>query len=175
MCGIAGIYRPGLGPVSRDLIRQMSDSMTHRGPDADGLYTDADFGFAHRRLSILDLSSAGNQPMSTSDGKLLVVFNGEIYNYLDLKFQLSEKGHRFFSKSDTEVLLHGYREWGLDVIPKLNGMFAFAIWDKKERKLILARDRYGQKPIYFWSYSGELVFASEIKAILKQKFSWQKN
>ncbi|HOX22057.1 MAG TPA: asparagine synthase (glutamine-hydrolyzing) [Elusimicrobiales bacterium] len=167
MCGIAGIYRPGLDPVSHGLIRAMTDAIAHRGPDGEGHYVDADLALGHRRLAILDLTDAGRQPMSTSDGRYVVVFNGEIYNHAELRLQLQEKGHQFHSRTDTEVLLHGYREWGEAIIPKLNGMFAFALWDKKERSLLLARDRYGVKPLYFWKNGAELVFASEIKAILK--------
>jgi asparagine synthase (glutamine-hydrolysing) len=167
MCGIAGIYRPGQEPISHKVIKKMTDAIAHRGPDGEGYFIDIDIALGHRRLAILDLTAAGSQPMSTADGQIVVVYNGEIYNHLDLRFQLQERGYRFNSRTDTEVLLYGYREWGLDIIPKLNGMFAFALWDARERELILARDRYGIKPLYFWRNGREIVFASEIKTILQ--------
>jgi len=145
----------------------MTDAIAHRGPDGDGYYVDVNLALGHRRLAILDLTPAGNQPMSDSDGQFIVVFNGEIYNYAELKLRLQERGHVFVSRTDTEVLLHGYREWGLKMIPMLNGMFAFALWDSKNRELILARDRFGVKPLYLWRNGTEFVFGSEIKAILR--------
>jgi asparagine synthase (glutamine-hydrolysing) len=167
MCGIAGLYRPKGEPIQHRVIKAMTDSIAHRGPDGEGHFIDVDVALGHRRLSIIDLTTAGSQPMSTADGQIVLVFNGEIYNFQELRLQLQERGHRFQSHTDTEVILHGYREWGLDVIPKLNGMFAFALWDARERKLVLARDRFGIKPLYVWQRDGELVFASEIKAILE--------
>ncbi|MGA2587797.1 MAG: asparagine synthase (glutamine-hydrolyzing) [Candidatus Aminicenantales bacterium] len=167
MCGIVGIYRPGGEPIAHKVIKKMSDAVAHRGPDGEGHFVDVDIALGHRRLAILDLTAAGSQPMSTTDGQFVIVFNGEIYNHQDLRHQLREHGHRFVSRTDTEVLLHGYREWGPAIIPKLNGMFAFALWDAKQRELIIARDRYGIKPLYFWRNEGEFVFASEIKAILQ--------
>jgi len=167
MCGIAGIYRPGGEPIPHQVIRTMTDAIKHRGPDDDGYYVDNDIALGHRRLSIIDLSVAGSQPMSTDDGHYVLIYNGEIYNYQELRLKLKEKGYRFQSKTDSEVILHGYREWGLDVIPKLNGMFAFGLWDNQKRSLILSRDRYGIKPLYFWKQGKQLVFASEIKAILE--------
>lgn len=167
MCGIVGIYRPGQAPVEERLIRKMADALIHRGPDAEGVFVNNDIALGHRRLAVLDLTSAGNQPMSTQDGRIVVSYNGQIYNFQELRRQLQEAGFRFATRTDTEVLLHGYAAWGLDLIPRLNGMFAFALWDARERELILARDRFGIKPLYFWKNDLEFVFASEIKAILE--------
>lgn len=165
MCGIAGVYREH--PVSRELIKSMTDAIAHRGPDGEGYYVDGNLAMGHRRLAILDLSPAGAQPMATDDGRFVIVFNGEIYNHLELKKELQNSGCSFNSRSDTEVLLQGYRVWGTDLISKLNGMFAFALWDKVKRQLILARDRFGVKPLYIWVQGKQVVFGSEIKAILK--------
>ena len=167
MCGIAGIYRPGQEPISHKLIKRMTDAIAHRGPDGEGYFIDIDIALGHRRLAVLDLTAAGNQPMSTLDRQLVVSYNGEIYNFRELRRELEGYGYRFNSRTDTEVLLHGYREWGMDLVPKLNGMFTFALWDSKERELILVRDRYGIKPLYLWRNNKEYVFASEIKAILQ--------
>lgn len=166
MCGITGILKFNGEKVSGSVIQKMTDAITHRGPDDEGVYINGSVGFGHRRLSILDLSTAGRQPMQTVDKALTVSFNGEIYNYADLKKELEKKGHKFFSRTDTEVLLHGYREWGLDLIPKLNGMFAFSLWDDENKKLVIARDRNGIKPLYIWVREKEIIFGSEIKAIL---------
>ena len=127
-------------------------------------YTNYQIGLGHRRLSILDLSMAGHQPMKFEH--LTIIYNGEVYNFLQLRAELEAKGHRFRSKSDTEVLIHGYEEEGIDFVQKLNGMFAFALWDAKERTLYLCRDRFGVKPLYWWYREGTFIFASEIKAIL---------
>lgn len=167
MCGIAGIYRPGQAAISYELIKKMTDAIAHRGPDGEGHFVDKDVALGHRRLAVLDLTAAGNQPMSTADRRFVISYNGEIYNFRELRRELENLGYRFNSRTDTEVILHGYREWGLDLIPRLNGMFAFALWDASERKLILVRDRYGIKPLYIWRNGSEYVFASEIKAILK--------
>ncbi|MDD5680952.1 MAG: asparagine synthetase B, partial [Candidatus Omnitrophica bacterium] len=167
MCGIAGIYRPGQESIERGLIKKMTDAIAHRGPDGEGHFIDRDIALGHRRLAVLDLTPAGNQPMLTADRQLVVSYNGEIYNFRELRRELENLGYRFNSRTDTEVILHGYREWGLDLIPRLNGMFAFALWDAKKRELILARDRYGIKPLYLWKNGKEYVFASEIKAILQ--------
>ena len=168
MCGIAGIVGVARGRAGEDRLRRMRDTMVHRGPDDSGVWHDdpAEVGLAHRRLSIIDLSPAGSQPMSTDDRRLHLVFNGEIYNHVELRKELEARGHRFRGKSDSEVLLHGFREWGEALLPRLVGMFAFAVWDSERRRLFAARDRLGIKPLYFWSGSGELLFASEIKALL---------
>lgn len=166
MCGIAGIYRPGGAPVELRVLEAMTAAIAHRGPDGEGIYIDRDFGVGHRRLSIIDLSKAAAQPMTTAEGDVVIVYNGEIYNFRELREELAAKGHVFRSRSDTEVILRGYKEWGRDVIPRLNGMFAFALWDVKTRTLILTRDRFGIKPLYVWMRPHEVAFASEIKALL---------
>ncbi|MCB0162677.1 MAG: asparagine synthase (glutamine-hydrolyzing) [Anaerolineae bacterium] len=170
MCGIAGIYAFGeQAPlVSRELVETMRDTMTHRGPDDAGIFVSNDrrLGLAHRRLSIIDLSSAGHQPMSNEDETLWITYNGEIYNYADYVPELKSRGHRFKSQTDTEVLLHLYEEYGSEMVHCLRGMFAFAIWDSRRRELFLARDRIGVKPLYYSVQGGRFFFASEIKAIL---------
>lgn len=169
MCGIAGIYRPGGKPIETELIRKMTDSIAHRGPDGEDHYilNECGLAFGHRRLSIIDLSSAGKQPMQANDGNAVIIFNGEIYNFAELRAELQKSGHHFTSGTDTEVILRGYLQWGLDVIPKLNGMFAFALWDNSKKELILVRDRFGIKPLYIWNRGNEIVFASEVKAIMQ--------
>lgn len=167
MCGFAGIFNVNGNPVPSRVLETMSRNLAHRGPDGDGLYVDESLGFAHRRLAILDLSRSGNQPMSNSRDDLVVVYNGEIYNFKTLRKDLQKKGYSFRSQTDTEVLLHGYDEYGIDFVNQCNGMFAFALWDKKKRTLFLCRDRYGIKPLYVWNDGNTVIFASEIKAILK--------
>jgi asparagine synthase (glutamine-hydrolysing) len=164
MCGIAGIINGG----NAELLGRMSDIIAHRGPDDAGLewFADSSSGLAFRRLSIIDLSAAGHQPMSNETGDLWIVFNGEIYNYKELGEELAAKGVRFQSHSDTEILLYAYQYWGEECLHKLNGMFAFAIYDSRKRKLFAARDRLGIKPFYYHFKNGCLVFSSEIKAIL---------
>ncbi len=168
MCGIAGIIdRQPPGP---DVLEAMRDTLRHRGPDDAGTWWSPDrrVGLAHRRLSIIDLSSAGHQPMIDSNADLALVFNGEIYNFQDLRDQLEGLGHGFESTGDTEVLLAAYRQWGLDAVEKLHGMFAFAIYDGRAGRLVLARDRAGEKPLYYRPTPGGLRFASEIKALLAE-------
>jgi asparagine synthase (glutamine-hydrolysing) len=166
MCGIAGIiYADGHRPVERGLLQAMGNAIAHRGPDAEGFWTDAGVGLAHRRLSIIDLDG-GDQPIGNEDGSIQVVFNGEIYNYQDLRRGLVARGHQFRTKSDTEVLVHLYEEHGAALVERLRGMFAFALWDRARRELVLARDRLGIKPIYIYRDAEKLVFGSEIKAIL---------
>ncbi len=153
-------------PVPHRQIKAMTDAIAHRGPDDAGHFIDVNIALGHRRLAIIDLTPAAHQPMSNEDASVVVVYNGEIYNFLKLKAELQAKGHRFHSGSDTEVLLHGYEEEGIDFVERLNGMFAFALWDARKRTLFLVRDRYGVKPLY-WALRGKtLIFASEIKAIL---------
>ena len=168
MCGIAGIVSGVPDRVDEARLVRMRDTMTHRGPDASGVWHDEArrVGLAHRRLSIIDLSPAGAQPMATADGELQLVYNGEIYNHVELRGELESAGHRFRGRSDTEVLLHGYREWGEGLLDRLQGMFAFAIWDRERERLFIARDRIGIKPVYFSNEAGQFLFASEIKAIL---------
>jgi asparagine synthase (glutamine-hydrolysing) len=142
----------------------MTDAIAHRGPDGEGHYCDGPVGLGHRRLSIIDLTDAARQPMETPDGRFVVTYNGEIYNFKELKVELSARGHRFNSTGDSEVLLHAFAEWGVDALLRFNGMFAFAIWDNRERRVTIARDRFGVKPVYYAEVDGTLLFASEIKA-----------
>ncbi|MEA3560148.1 MAG: asparagine synthase (glutamine-hydrolyzing), partial [Candidatus Omnitrophota bacterium] len=164
MCGIAGIYNLDRKPVIYSQVKKMSEALRHRGPDDEGEFIERNLGLAHRRLAIIDLSPTGRQPMSNEDGTILLVCNGEIYNYLELIPVLEAKGHRFYSKTDVEVIIHAYEEWGEECLDKFNGEFAFAIWDKIKNKLLLARDIFGTKPIYYYYKNGQFAFASEIKA-----------
>ena len=165
MCGIAGIVRFDGGQVDRPRLQAMNDAMSHRGPDGEGIWIEGPVGLAHRRLAIIDLST-GDQPMFNEDRSVLTVFNGEIYNFRLVRPDLEKLGHTFHSTSDTEVLVHGWESWGKDVLPRVNGMFAFAIYDRKARKILLARDRLGVKPLYYWRNQSMLVFASELDALL---------
>ncbi|MCX6165218.1 MAG: asparagine synthase (glutamine-hydrolyzing) [Ignavibacteriae bacterium] len=167
MCGITGILNINGEPVSISILKKMTEIISHRGPDAEGFWVDSYIGFGHRRLSIIDISSLGNQPMQTEDGRYIITYNGEIYNYVNLRVELESKGYNFFSKTDTEVVLKSYAEWGNECVRKFNGMFAFAIWDKKKKCLFIGRDRYGIKPLYYYNKNDVFVFASEIKSILK--------
>jgi asparagine synthase (glutamine-hydrolysing) len=170
MCGLAAIYAYRDSQVAMDRLelQRMQQAMLARGPDGAGLWVSPDetLGLAHRRLAIIDLSSAAAQPMATLDGRLRIVFNGEIYNYRELRDRLQARGHRFHSHSDTEVLLHGYREYGEDLVRQLRGMFAFAIWDCERRGLFLARDHFGIKPLYYHDDGRAFRVASQVKAIL---------
>lgn len=164
MCGIAGL----VGCLSGERLGRMTDVQSHRGPDDRGLlfFPEERVGLGHRRLSILDLSPAGHEPMSNDDETIWIVFNGEIYNFIELRDSLEARGHRFKSRTDTEVIIRLYEEEGSDCVRQLNGMFAFAILDRKRKKLVLARDHFGIKPLYYYSKNGKLAFASEIKGIL---------
>lgn len=166
MCGIAGIvYRNADRPVDRDVLASMAGAIAHRGPDAEGFFVDRNVGLAHRRLSIIDLTG-GDQPIGNEDGRVQIVFNGEIYNFHELRHDLEARGHQFRTTSDTEVIVHAYEEFGDACVERLRGMFAFAIWDARQRRLLLARDRVGIKPL-FVSLNGErLIFGSELKALL---------
>jgi asparagine synthase (glutamine-hydrolysing) len=144
----------------------MTNALAHRGPDGAGAFVDGPVGLGHRRLSILDLSSAGQQPMASASGRAVLTYNGEIYNFQSLRLELQALGHRFVSQTDTEVLLYAYEAWGESCLARLNGMFAFAIWDNYRQFLFLARDRFGVKPLYYTIQDNAFVFASEIKAIL---------
>lgn len=166
MCGIAGIYNLNSEPVSQELLKKMCDIIRYRGPDDEGYYVDNNIGFGHRRLSIIDLVT-GHQPMSNEDETIWITYNGEIYNYIELMETLQKRGHVFRTKSDTEVILHAYEEYGDKCVDYLNGMFAFAIWDKRKQELFCARDRLGIKPFYYYYDGKRFVFASEIKAILQ--------
>ena len=166
MCGIAGIINFNRQPVAHNQIKAMTDTLIHRGPDGEGQYIDEFFGLGHRRLAIIDLSPAGHQPMQTSDGQFTISYNGEVYNFKEIRIELEALGYHFHSNADTEVVLNAYAEWGGGCVEKFNGMFAFAIWDKKEKQLFLARDRYGIKPLYYHLTDQHFIFASEIKAII---------
>ena len=167
MCGIAGIFHLQTAkPVDAARVRAMADAMAHRGPDGAGLWTAPGVGLGHRRLSIIDLAG-GDQPMATRDGRLVTIFNGEIYNFRDIRLELEALGHVFHSASDTEVILHGWRQWGPACLDRFNGMFAFALYDMAAGTLFLARDRLGVKPLYYVELSdGALLFASELKGLL---------
>lgn len=169
MCGIAGILNLGGKPVSSVLLRRMTDAIAHRGPDGEGFYTDNVIGLGHRRLAIIDPSPAGHQPMITEDDKYAITYNGEVYNFQELRLRLESLGHQFRSKTDTEVVLHAFVEWKEECVKYFNGMFAFAIWDKTNQELFLARDRYGIKPIYYTFTDRTFLFASEQKAILSNQ------
>ena len=167
MCGIAGIISFQKNLTEEELIR-MRDSMIHRGPDGSGLWISENKKviLGHRRLSILDLSEKANQPMSNEDGSIWIVFNGEIFNYQDIRLELEKRGHIFKTDhSDTEVIIHSYEEWGFSCVEKFRGMFAFAIWDNNKNLLWIVRDRIGIKPIYWTKCNNKFLFASEIKAL----------
>ena len=166
MCGIAGFTQFHQKQGDKKSLIAMGQAIFHRGPDDGGEYLDDNIGLCHRRLSIIDLSAAGHQPMHSYNDQYTIVFNGEIYNFLPLREQLIEKGYQFNSHSDTEVLLALYQEYGVDLLQYINGMFAFALWDKSEKCLFLARDRIGKKPLYYHQTEGDILFASEIKSLL---------
>ncbi len=175
MCGILGVVDEK--GVDEKLFKKMRDTMVHRGPDDAGIWISRKnlVGLAHRRLSIIDLSEAGRQPMSDSEGKIWIIFNGEIYNFQEIQTELKEKGYRFRSHSDTEVIINAYKEWGTDCLHKFNGMFAFGIYDDNEKIIFLARDRLGKKPLYYIHdrRNNYFAFASEIKALLKDKNTYR--
>ncbi len=166
MCGICGIFHFEKSRTADDgLLVAMRDLMVHRGPDDAGHYIDGPIGLAHRRLSIIDLST-GHQPMFNEEGTVAIVYNGEVYNYIEIKNELIKKGHNFRTRSDTEVIIHAYEEFGEQCVEKFRGMFAFALWDKRNEKVLIVLDRLGIKPLFYTEVDGTLVFASEIKSIL---------
>ena len=167
MCGILGVFNLSGETFGLSALKNMADVIAHRGPDGDGYYCYENIALAHRRLAILDVSANGAQPMSSKDGVWVVVFNGCIYNFLELKQELQAKGHQFVSATDTEVIVEGLAEYGPSFFERLDGMFAVGAWNKSEKSLYLSRDRYGVKPLYYWFTGKTLVFASEIKAIIK--------
>ena len=169
MCGIIARLNFNKQQIDKNLFKKMRDTLYHRGPDDGGLYVDKSVALGHRRLSIIDLSDAGHQPMTNEDDTLVLVFNGEIYNYKELTADLISKGHVFKSNTDSEVILHQYEEDGVDCLKKLNGMFTFAWWDTKKNILFVARDRLGIKPLYYFLNNNEFIIASEIKAIIEDK------
>lgn len=166
MCGIAGVFNLNGELFSQSHLKKMADLIAHRGPDAEGYFIDRGVALAHRRLSILDTSPKGTQPMSSKNKEWVILFNGCIYNYLELKQELKSKGHEFISTTDTEVICEGLASQGTSFFKRLNGMFAIAAWNTKEETLFLSRDRYGVKPLYYWHNGKTLVFASEIKSII---------
>ena len=166
MCGICGeLHFNRDHRVTSEDIRKMTDSMAHRGPDDDGVYLDGPVGLGFRRLSIIDVSG-GHQPLCNERGNIWIVFNGEIYNYLSLHDELVKKGHLFKTKSDTEVIVHLYEEYGESCVTKLRGMFAFSIWDAEKQQLFCARDRFGIKPFFYFADKRRFLWGSEIKTIL---------
>jgi asparagine synthase (glutamine-hydrolysing) len=165
MCGIAGIARHSITGVSVKTLGRMAAAIQHRGPDGYGFYAGARVGLAHVRLSIVDVAG-GAQPMTNEDGQVIVTFNGEIYNHLELRRELEQHGHIFRTRCDTEVLVHGYEQWGTKLLPRLNGQFAFAIYDRARQTVLIARDRFGVRPLFYAQQNGDLYFGSEIKAIL---------
>jgi asparagine synthase (glutamine-hydrolysing) len=167
MCGIVGVFNLNGEPFALSNLKQMAEAIAHRGPDGDGYFLANHIGLAHKRLAILDVSSKGAQPMTSKDGNWVITFNGCIYNYLELKQELHAKGHSFISTTDTEVIVEGLAEYGPTFFERLNGMFAVGAWNKSEKALYLSKDRFGVKPLYYWFNGRTLVFASEIKAIIK--------
>ena len=167
MCGVVGVGSKTLA-AQNDVLMHMCDTMSHRGPDDAGLWVSKDgcVALAHRRLAIIDLSPGGHQPMTDEKGDLCIVFNGEIYNYREVRGALEEAGFRFKTASDTEVILTAYRAWGVDCLAKLNGMFAFGLYDRVRQRMFLARDRAGEKPLFFAHLPGRFMFASELKALM---------
>ncbi|MCF8356947.1 MAG: asparagine synthase (glutamine-hydrolyzing) [Melioribacteraceae bacterium] len=167
MCGIVGVFNLNNEAFSLSGIKRMAAAIAHRGPDGEGYYVKDNIAFGHKRLSIIDTSDKGLQPMTSKDGKWVLIFNGAIYNFLELKQELIAKGHSFVSQTDTEVIVEGLAEYGTSFFERLNGMFAVGAWNKAEQTLYLSRDRFGVKPLYYWFSGKTIVFASEIKAILK--------
>ncbi len=156
MCGIAG-YVTTKNKPDQDVLKRMTDRIAHRGPDGEGFYLDDDCGLGHRRLAIIDLEG-GDQPIYSSDRRYVIVYNGEIYNYKELRTELQEYGADFYTESDTETILAGFSRWGTDVVSHLRGMFAFAIWDSLKKELFLARDPWGIKPLYIYEETGTFLF-----------------
>src|SRR6202162_6282403 len=175
MCGIAGFSSER--PLPRSLLAAMNETIRHRGPDDEGGWvagpaarggwtnSSGEIGLAQRRLSIIDLSPAGRGPMPNDDESLWITYNGEVYNFREIRKELEAAGFRFHSQTDTEVVLHAYEKWGVECLDRFVGMFAFGIWDARQRRLVLARDRLGKKPLYYGEYAGRLTFASELKAL----------
>lgn len=168
MCGIVGIVDSGK-LVGEDLVVEMRDALTHRGPDDAGVWINKDrkIALAHRRLSVIDLSRAGRQPMSDDEGKILITYNGEIYNFQEIRKELEKRGYRFRTRTDTEVIIYAYKEWGVNCLQRFNGMFALGIYDDKKKIIFLARDRVGKKPLYYAQYNSKFVFVSELKALTR--------
>src|SRR5262249_36437503 len=175
-CGIAGLFSLCDKSVTQDEVQSMCDAMGNRGPDDDGYYTAAGIGLGMRRLSIIDIDG-GHQPVHNEDGSVWVVFNGEIYNFKTLRESLEKQGHRFYTDTDTEVIVHLYEQYGERCVEKMRGMFAFAVWDERRKTLLPARDRLGIKPLFYTVVDGRLAFGSELKVLLQlpeleRKLSW---
>ena len=168
MCGIAGQINFNNKPVSSHVLKGMTDAIAHRGPDGEGHWIEENIGLGHRRLAIIDTSSAGDQPMISADHRFVLTYNGEVYNFQELRTELKSKGYHFKSQTDSEVVLSALVEWKEEALLKFNGMFALAFWDRKEKTLLLARDRYGIKPLYYFKSNSTLLFGSEQKAIFAQ-------
>lgn len=168
MCGISGIFNFSGQPVEQSILHSMTDAIQHRGPDGFGHFIDREAGLGHRRLSIIDLGG-GAQPIGNEDDSIQIVFNGEVYNFIELRDELEKLGHRFKTKSDTEVIIHAYEQWGYSCVKRFNGMFAFAIWNMRKRELFIARDHLGIKPLYYHQNARTLIFASEVKSLLRHK------
>ncbi len=166
MCGICGVFNRNGGQIDPYALDRMIETIRHRGPDGDGKFVDGELGLGHRRLSIIDIGG-GAQPIGNEDGSLQLVYNGELYNYIELRQELEGFGHRFRTRSDTEVVVHAYEQWGPDCVKRFNGIFGFAIWDRTKRELFLARDHLGVKPLYYVEVGDTLFFASEIKALVR--------
>lgn len=167
MCGIAGVYNLDGKAVDEHILEDMISLIAHRGPDYNDIYTYKNIGIAHARLKIIDLTSFGNQPMTNETGTVYITYNGEIYNYMELRKELQKKGYRFMSRTDTEVVIYAYEEYGEEFLEKLRGMFAFAIYDARQDRILLVRDRLGIKPLYYYYKGNSFIFSSEIKAILR--------
>ena len=165
MCGIAGIIHKHEVPVEPGIVRKMTESLHHRGPDASGVFVKDNVGLGHRRLAIIDTSAVANQPMFNEDGSIVVVFNGEIYNFQEIADTLIAKGHRFSTRSDTEVIVHAWEEFGQDCVSHFRGMFALVVYDIRKKQVFIARDRLGKKPLFYSFNKDKFIFASEIKAI----------
>src|SRR5271157_1414016 len=166
MCGICGIFEfDPSGEISHELVRRMTQTIIHRGPDDEGIYTAPGIGLGFRRLSIIDVAG-GHQPISNEDGSIWVMLNGEIYNYTDLYQELLTRGHRFTTRSDTEAIVHLYEEYGEECFARLRGMFAIAIWDSNKHRMVLARDRVGKKPLYYFADRDRCIFGSVLQAIV---------
>ena len=166
MCGICGVYNFDGRPADRAILSDMNSSLAHRGPDDEGYFLSGPVGLAMRRLKIIDLMT-GNQPISNEDGTVHIVYNGEVYNFKELRRELTSKGHKFVTESDTEVVMRLYEAEGEECVHKLNGMFAFCIWDSRKKLLFLARDRIGIKPLFYYFDEDKLVFGSEVKSIVR--------
>ncbi len=166
MCGICGIFDRSGSSIDKNILEKMTSVMRHRGPDGDGQFVDCEIGLGHRRLSIIDVEGGG-QPLGNEDGSLQIVFNGEIYNFIELRKELQDAGHIFKTRSDTEVIVHAYEQWGKECVRCFNGMFAFALWDSNRKEVFLARDHLGIKPLYYIELGNRVLFASEIKSLLQ--------